>query len=118
MTEPIEAELIGSNECRCGGITTRSSSPVLAMCRALIAAGYDPSRPLHVYRGKVLALKVRTIGEGARLQVNSGGTGFSWDSPASRVQARTLPLAASPSLDPPEAEESMGEAVGSQGEGD
>jgi hypothetical protein len=81
--DPIEAELIGSNEClardRARGITVRSSSPVLALCRALVGAGYDPGRPLHVYRGKTLALTVRSIGEGARLRVSSSGTGFCWD---------------------------------------
>jgi hypothetical protein len=65
----IEAELLGSNTCRARGITTRGNAPVLALCRALLGAGYDPSRPLHAYRGKVLALKVRSIGEGARLTV-------------------------------------------------
>src|SRR5262249_47522637 len=79
-TDPIEAELIGSNECRARdrarGITVRSSSPVLALCRALVGAGYDPGRPLHVYRGETLALTVRSIGEGARLRVSGSGTGF------------------------------------------
>ena len=53
--------------------------PVLALCRALVGAGYDPGRPLHVYRGKTLALTVRSIGEGARLRVSGSGTGFIWD---------------------------------------
>jgi hypothetical protein len=82
-TDPIEAELFGSNECcardRARGITVRSGSPVLAMCRALVGAGYDPGRPLHVYRGKTLALTVRSIGDGARLQVSSSGVGFRRD---------------------------------------
>ena len=81
-TDPIEAELIGSNECRARdrarGITVHSSSSVLALCRALVGAGYDPGRPLHVYRGTTLALKVRSIGEGARLRVSSSGTGLCW----------------------------------------
>jgi hypothetical protein len=66
---PIEAELLGSNECRYRGVTTRGQAPVLAMCRALLGAGFDPRRPLHVYRGKMLALKVRSIGEGAKLTI-------------------------------------------------
>ena len=78
-TDPIEAELFGSNECRARdrahGITVHSSSP-LAMCRALVSAGYDPGRPLHVYRRKTLALTVRSIGEGAKLRTNSSGVGF------------------------------------------
>jgi hypothetical protein len=81
--DPIEAEIIGSTECRARdrarGITVRSSSPVLALCRALVGAGYDPGRPLHVYRGETLALKVRSIGEGAKLRISSTGGGFCWD---------------------------------------
>lgn len=69
-TYPIEAKLIGSNECRARGITTRGQAPVLAMCRALLGVRFDASRPLHVYRGKTLALKVRSIGEGAKLTVS------------------------------------------------
>jgi hypothetical protein len=80
--DPIDAELIGSNECRARdrarGINVRSSSPVLALCRALVGAGYDPRRPLHVYRGKTPTLTVRSIGEGARLRVSSSGASFSW----------------------------------------
>ena len=67
VADPIEAQLIRSDTCKVRSITTKSSSPVLAMCRALIGAGYDPCRPLHCYRGSMLALKVRTIGEGAKL---------------------------------------------------
>jgi hypothetical protein len=42
---------------------------LLALCRALVTAGHDPNRPLHAYRGGVLCLCVRSIGEGARLTV-------------------------------------------------
>src|SRR6516225_6650849 len=109
QAEPIEAELIGSNECRARGITTRGSAPVLALCRALIGAGYDPSRPLHVYRGKALVLTVRSIGDGAKLTVRDSSTGrpkFRKMTPqewAKVQEAHALPLVASPSLDPPEA---------------
>ena len=34
------------------------------------------SVPLDAYRGDVLCLRVRSIGEGARLEVNTKGTGF------------------------------------------
>ena len=74
---PIRAALIGSNHCEAEGITApRGSVPVLALCRALIEAGHDPNRPLHAYRGDVLALSVRSIGQGARLRVASHGVGF------------------------------------------
>jgi hypothetical protein len=66
---PIRAQITDSDHCEADGITVRAAAPVLAMCRKLLAAGYDPDRPLHAYRGDVLALKVRTIGEGAKLTV-------------------------------------------------
>ena len=65
-----------SNSCAALGVTARSSSPVLALCRKLIDAGHDPATPMDVYRGDTLALRVRSIGEAARLQVNARGTGF------------------------------------------
>ena len=64
----IRAE-IGSGRCSTLGMTARSTAPVLALCRALVTAGQDPNRPLHAYRGDVLCLRVRSIGEGARLAI-------------------------------------------------
>lgn len=66
---PIWATIIGSDCCEAEGITAHGSAPVLALCRALIEAGYDPERPLHAHRGGVLALAVRSIGEGALFTV-------------------------------------------------
>src|SRR5262249_43728765 len=66
-TQTIFAELIGSNTCTAAGITVVDRAPVLALCRALVTAGQDPNRPLHAYRGDALCLRVRSIGEGARL---------------------------------------------------
>ena len=65
----IFAELIGSNTCTAAGVTVVDHAPVLASCRVLVTAGQDPNRPLHAYRGGVLCLCVRSIGEGARLTV-------------------------------------------------
>src|SRR5215469_7156293 len=65
----IFAELIGSNTCTAAGVTVVDRAPVLALCRALVTAGQNPNRPLHAYRGDVLCLCVRSIGEGARLTV-------------------------------------------------
>jgi hypothetical protein len=42
---------------------------VCDLCRKLIAAGVDPATPLHAYRGIVLCLRIRTIGEAAKLTV-------------------------------------------------
>jgi hypothetical protein len=68
--------LIGSDRCCALGIGVTGHAPVLGLCRALIAAGHDPDRALHVYRGKMLALLVRSICEGARLRVATHGIGF------------------------------------------
>src|SRR5215468_2477625 len=72
----IRAELTGADTCTARGITSRSSTPVLAMCRRLIEAGCDPATRLDAYRGDVLCLRVRSIGEGAQLEINARGTGF------------------------------------------
>jgi hypothetical protein len=74
--DPIDAELIGEDACVALGLTLRATAPVLEICRALIAAGHDPDRPLHAYRGDTLCLSVRAIGEAARLEINAKGTGF------------------------------------------
>ena len=65
----IFAELIGSNTCTAADITVVDHAPVLALCRALVKAGHDSAIPLEVWRGTTLCLRVRSIGEGARLTV-------------------------------------------------
>ena len=72
----IRAELIGADICKVSGTTIRSSSPVISMCRALVAAGHDPASPLDAYRGDVLCLRVRSIGAAAALEVHPKGNGF------------------------------------------
>lgn len=69
LAEPICATLIGSDRCSALGIAARRRAPTLALARALIEAGYDPNRPLNVYREGVLALAIRSIGEASRLTV-------------------------------------------------
>jgi hypothetical protein len=77
MPTTIRAEIIGKdNTAAALGITAHGAAPVLALCRKLVEAGHDPALPLHAYRGDVLALKVRSIGEGARLRVAAHGVGF------------------------------------------
>jgi hypothetical protein len=73
---PIRAILVGSDHCDALGLTGHGYSPVLALCRALVAAGHDPRRRLHAYRGEVLALVVSSIGAGAKLRVATHGVGF------------------------------------------
>src|SRR5690349_6010219 len=66
---PIRAELIGSGQCIALGITATGHAPVLALCRLFVKAGHHPATPLDAYRGDVLCLRVRSLGEGARLTV-------------------------------------------------
>ncbi|MGA8694135.1 MAG: hypothetical protein WB689_09855 [Xanthobacteraceae bacterium] len=73
---PIIAVLIGSDRCEALGITVCDVAPLLSLCRKLVAAGHDPQLPLHAYRGDVLALRVRSIGEAAQLAIAGDGVGF------------------------------------------
>jgi hypothetical protein len=70
----IRAELFGSSICIVSSMTAVASAPVIALCRQLIAAGHDPATPMEAYRGEMLALTVKSIGEAAMLEV--GRTGF------------------------------------------
>ena len=75
LKQPIRATLHGSDEGRAEGMVGTGASPVLALCRKLIQAGVDPARPLEAYRGDILCLSVRSIGEAARLTVKTCGNG-------------------------------------------
>jgi hypothetical protein len=75
-TDVIRAELADDDSCSALGVTAKSSSPVIGLCRKLIDAGHNPATPLEAWRGDILCLCIRSIGEAARLQVNSHGTGF------------------------------------------
>ena len=74
--EPLRAELFGANTCTAAEVTVVSGSPILALCRQLLASGLDVDRALEVYRKGVLALRVRSITEAAGLEVNARGTDF------------------------------------------
>lgn len=52
----IHAELLGDSTCTADGLTSCGTSPVLHLCRLMLAAGHDPTLPLRVYRGHHLAL--------------------------------------------------------------
>ena len=72
----IYADLCNDDACQALGITIESPSPLLDLCRALVEAGCDPATPLEAYRGNVLCLRVRSIGEAAKLKIGSDGVGF------------------------------------------
>jgi hypothetical protein len=72
----ICANLSDSDVCAALGIKIQSPSPLLDLCRALVEAGVDPDTPLEAYRGKVMCLRVRSIGEAAQLRIGTDGVGF------------------------------------------
>jgi len=72
----IQAEIIGNSTCIAAGITVHAEAPVLALCRELVAAGYDPATRLDAWRGAVLALRVASIGFAAKLRTSTHGAGF------------------------------------------
>jgi hypothetical protein len=78
----------GASSCSAEGITATGNAPVLALCRKLLDAGFDPDRPLDAYRANVLAIRVRSIGAGAALTVeeNKRGTKFATFRPWSDSQ--------------------------------
>jgi hypothetical protein len=73
----LTAELIGSRCCDCEshGIRTVGHAPGLAMCRELLAAGVNPDTALAIFRKGVLALRIRSIREGASLTVEDTESG-------------------------------------------
>jgi hypothetical protein len=83
--QTIQAELRGADRCEALGIAATANAPVLRLCRALLAAGVDADTALEVRRRGVLALRVRAIGEAARLTVEDDKNGH----PRFRIE-RTL----------------------------
>ena len=74
--QSIRAVITAPDQCETVDHKVRASAPVLALCRELVEAGHDPGFQLHVYRKGVLALRVRSIGEAARLSIRGDGVGF------------------------------------------
>jgi hypothetical protein len=74
-SKQLRPELVGSNRCTIPGFAATSQTPVLALCRTLLATGFDPAQSLEIYRGNALALRVRSIGEAARLTVEDSRLG-------------------------------------------
>jgi hypothetical protein len=75
LDPPLRGKLIGSHHCTASGHSATGAAPILALCRQLLAAGLNPDQALEVYRGATLAIRVRSIGEGARLTVKDNRLG-------------------------------------------
>ena len=72
----IRVELTGSDTCTALGVTAQGATPVLKLCRQLLASGLDPDAALEIYRRGILALRVRNLAEAAGLEINSTGSDF------------------------------------------
>jgi hypothetical protein len=77
MTNAIIAQLSSDTIASVAGstIAVHIGSPVLALCRKLVEAGYPSSAEVECYRGETLSLRVRSIGEAAGLYVAATTTG-------------------------------------------
>jgi hypothetical protein len=69
MQDISRVEITGNSTATACNITCEGRTPILKLCRALLRKAYDPSLSLRCYRGDVLALTIRTIGNGAKLTV-------------------------------------------------
>jgi hypothetical protein len=72
----IHAQLSGSDTAEAFGYSVTSTSPVLALCRDLVDAECPSCWSMEAYRGPTLCLRIRSIGEAARLEVGPHGVGF------------------------------------------
>jgi len=116
----IKAWLIGTDRAEACGFRVRARTPVLALCRALIAEGYDPNERMEVWRGGQPALCVRAIGEAAQLDVADDGNGLRfrrYRSPAEKGLDKAVRSAAGARKrragmrDTPDANKRMGEGT-------
>jgi hypothetical protein len=95
MMEIIRAEII-RDDYLCGGF---KASGLPELCRKLVEAGCNPATRLEAFRGETLGLKVRSIGEAAKLEIAGSGVGYRRPGRASPVSDRACPVDRQP---PPE----------------
>jgi hypothetical protein len=67
----LRCELVGSDQAIAGDIM---ASGAFDLCRRLLAAGANPAAELVCYRNGTLALRIKSIGAGARLTVRETAT--------------------------------------------
>jgi hypothetical protein len=65
----LRADIVGDDYV-CGSIR---AGMLFTLCEKVIEAGHDPAARLEVFRGTMLCLTVRTLGEGARLEALGAG---------------------------------------------
>jgi hypothetical protein len=88
-SEAIRVVLTGATTATLGAISVTTRTPILALCRILLANNFDPATPLQAFRSSTLCLTASSIGAGAGLTVNEAhGCNFSkWQPfPAAKVR--------------------------------
>jgi hypothetical protein len=93
MTAALRVDLAGDERCTAGAVSVTAHTPLLALCRTLLANGFDPTTRLEAYRGDTLCLLISSIKAAAALTVAETGTRFvAWRPfPASAVSPRIAP---------------------------
>lgn len=76
LSNPIHAEIVGSDTVIVGDMVVVCAAPIITICRELVARGADPAIAMLAFRSNQLAVKVRAIGEAAQLEINGKGSGF------------------------------------------
>jgi hypothetical protein len=80
--QALRAEFVGNHVCKAAGVVVKANAPALALCRQLLAQGVDPDAALQIYRNGTLALRIRSIADGAALTVEDDRFGkpvFRWN---------------------------------------
>ena len=73
---PVKANFRGDRFCQMGDLPVEGHAPGLELCRLLLANGFDPAAPLHIYRdGVPLPFAFGRLGAGAALSVQDDATG-------------------------------------------
>jgi hypothetical protein len=73
--ETIHATLTGSDRCEAVNVIAVGHAPVLTLCRQLLERGIDPDIAMVVFRRGQVALRVRAIGQAAKLAVEDNKYG-------------------------------------------
>ena len=72
----LRGDLVGVDLIVVDRLSVCSDTRIRDACRKLVEFGVDPKTPLHCFRKGQLAVTVRSIGKGSRLEINGDGIGF------------------------------------------
>jgi hypothetical protein len=73
--KPILAQFIGSDRCTVEGLEVKAQCSRSGHVPKASRTRFEDSRPLHCFRGEELAMKISSIGWGARYAIEEGPNG-------------------------------------------